>query len=400
MKEIARVYTEIVRRHLRDDRQMVFLSGPRQVGKTTLCEGFQDVYLNWDKSEQRAVILKGESAVMDFAGGDRPRAKMPVVTFDELHHYKKWKCFLKGFFDLYWKQVRVLVTGSARLDVYKKGGDSLMGRYFSYRMHPLSVGELLRPNVKEDEICPVAQELDEGLWQKLLVHGGFPEPFSKGDRLFLRKWRRLRFEQLVREDIRKDTSIRELDQLESMALILAERSGEQLVYASLGAEIQVSEITVRNWISVLNSFFFGFLVKPWSAHVENSIRKTPKWYLRDWSGIADPGKRNETLVACHLLKAVEYWTDLGFGDYDLHYVRDKQKNEVDFLVSKDKRPWFLVEVKTGDVKLSPALKRFQERLGARHAFQVVFDIPYEQVDCFSHTEPVVVPVKTFLSQLV
>jgi uncharacterized protein len=400
MKEIARVYTEIVRRHLRDDRQMVFLSGPRQVGKTTLCEGFQDVYLNWDKSEQRAVILKGESAVMDFAGGDRPRAKMPVVTFDELHHYKKWKCFLKGFFDLYWKQVRVLVTGSARLDVYKKGGDSLMGRYFSYRMHPLSVGELLRPNVKEDEICPVAQELDEGLWQKLLVHGGFPEPFSKGDRLFLRKWRRLRFEQLVREDIRKDTSIRELDQLESMALILAERSGEQLVYASLGAEIQVSEITVRNWVSVLNSFFFGFLVKPWSAHVENSIRKTPKWYLRDWSGIADPGKRNETLVACHLLKAVEYWTDLGFGDYDLHYVRDKQKNEVDFLVSKDKRPWFLVEVKTGDVKLSPALKRFQERLGARHAFQVVFDIPYEQVDCFSHTEPVVVPVKTFLSQLV
>lgn len=400
MKEIARVYTEIVRRHLRDDRQMVFLSGPRQVGKTTLCEGFQDVYLNWDKSEQRAVILKGESAVMDFAGGDRPRAKMPVVTFDELHHYKKWKCFLKGFFDLYWKQVRVLVTGSARLDVYKKGGDSLMGRYFSYRMHPLSVGELLRPNVKEDEICPVAQELDEGLWQKLLVHGGFPEPFSKGDRLFLRKWRRLRFEQLVREDIRKDTSIRELDQLESMALILAERSGEQLVYASLGAEIQVSEITVRNWVSVLNSFFFGFLVKPWSAHVENSIRKTPKWYLRDWSGIADPGKRNETLVACHLLKAVEYWTDLGFGDYDLHYVRDKQKNEVDFLVSKDKRPWFLVEVKTGDVKLSPALKRFQERLGARHAFQVVFDIPYEQVDCFSHTEPVVVPVKTLLSQLV
>jgi len=204
----------------------------------------------------------------------------------------------------------------------------------------------------------------------------------------------------MREDIRKDTCIRELDQLESMALILSERSGEQLVYATLGNEVQINEVTARNWVSVLNSFFFGFLVKPWSTHVENSIRKTPKWYLRDWSGIADAGKRNETIVACHLLKAVEYWTDLGFGEYDLYYIRDKQKNEVDFLVSKNKRPWFLVEVKTGDVKLSPALKRFQSCTGAKHAFQVVFDLPFEAIDCFSYTEPVVVPAKTFLSQLV
>jgi len=379
---------------------MVFISGPRQVGNTTLCEGFQDIYLNWDKREQRSVILKGESAVMEFAGGDRPRAKMPVVTFDELHHFKSWKMFLKGFFDSYWKRVKILVTGSARLNVYKKGGDSLMGRYFPYRMHPLSVGELLHPVMQEEEIRHQSTDLDEDLWLRLRNMGGFPEPFLKGEAFFLRKWRRLRFEQLMRDDIRKDTCIRELDQLESMALILSERSGEQLVYATLGNEVQVNEVTVRNWVSVLNSFFFGFLVKPWSTHVENSIRKTPKWYLRDWSGIADEGKRNETLVACHLLKAVEYWTDLGFGEYDLYYIRDKQKNEVDFLVSKNKRPWFLVEVKTGDVKLSPALKRFQSGAGAKHAFQVVFDLPFEAIDCFSHTEPVVVPAKTFLSQLV
>jgi len=379
---------------------MVFISGPRQVGKTTLCEGIQDVYLNWDKSEQRSVILKGESAVMEFAGGDRPRAKIPVVTLDELHHFKKWKMFLKGFFDSYWKQVKILVTGSARLNVYKKGGDSLMGRYFPYRMHPLSVGELLHPTLQEEEIRRKATDLDEDLWLRLRNMGGFPEPFSKGDGFFLRKWRRLRFEQLMRDDIRKDTCIRELDQLESMALILSERSGEQLVYSTLGNEVQINEVTARNWVSVLNSFFFGFLVKPWSTHVENSIRKTPKWYLRDWSGITDEGKRNETMVACHLLKAVEYWTDLGFGEYDLYYIRDKQKNEVDFLVSKNKRPWFLVEVKTGDVKLSPALKRFQSSTGAKHAFQVVFDLPFEAIDCFDHTDPVVVPAKTFLSQLV
>lgn len=400
MHEIPRVYSEIVRRHLSSDRQMAFLSGPRQVGKTTVCEGFQDVYLNWDKSDQRAVILKGESAVMEFAGGDRPREKSPVVTFDELHHFKKWKMFLKGFFDAYWKRVRILVTGSARLNVYKKGGDSLMGRYFPYRMHPLSVGELLDPAIREEEIRRPPAELDEESWCRLCDFGGFPEPFSKADRFFLRKWRRLRFEQLMRDDIRKDTCIRELDQLESMALILSERSGEQLVYASLGNEVQVNEVTTRNWISVLNSFYFGFLVKPWSKHVENSIRKTPKWYLRDWSGISDEGKRNETLVSCHLLKSVEYWTDLGFGEYDLFYLRDKQRNEVDFLVTRDKRPWFLVEVKTGDTKLSPALRKFQQATGAKHAFQVVFGLPFERIDCFSYETPIVVPARTFLAQMV
>lgn len=400
MNDIPRLYTDILRRHLENDRQMVFVSGPRQVGKTTLCEQFQQVYLNWDKSEQRSVILKGESAVMEFAGGDRPRANPPVVVFDELHHYKKWKNFLKGFFDLYWKQVKILVTGSARLNIYKKGGDSLMGRYFPYRMHPLSVGELLRQQIGDEEIWHTPVELENGLWQRLIDYGGFPEPFSKGDRFFLRKWNRLRFEQLMKGDIRKDTNIRELDQLESLAMILSERSGEQLVYASLGSEVQVNEVTARNWIAVLNSFFFGFLVKPWSTHIENSIRKTPKWYLRDWSGINDPGKRNETVVACHLLKAVEYWTDLGFGEYDLHYVRDKQKNEVDFLVSKNRKPWILVEVKTSETKLSEALGRFQRQTGAAHAFQVVFELPFEPVDCFSYTAPVVVPAKTFLSQLV
>ena len=218
--------------------------------------------------------------------------------------------------------------------------------------------------------------------------------------MFLRRWQRLRFEQLVREDIRKDTAIREIDQIESLARILSERSGEQISYASLGAEIQMNEITIRNWISTLSSFFYGFCLKPWSRHIANGIRKTPKWYLRDWSGITDVGKRNETIVACHLLKAVEFWTDIGLGDYDLFYLRDKQKREVDFLITKDGDPWFMVEVKTSDRSLSPSLAHFQKQTGAQHAFQVVFDLPFEPVDAFSYTEPVVIPVTTLLSQLV
>jgi predicted AAA+ superfamily ATPase len=217
--------------------------------------------------------------------------------------------------------------------------------------------------------------------------------------LLLSRWQRLRFEQLLREDIRTDTRIRELGQIESLAQILSRRSGDPVVYASLGAEVQVDEVTTRKWISTLNAFFFGFLVKPWSKRVANAIRKTPKWYLRDWSSIQDPGKRNETLVACHLLKAVELWTDLGLGEYDLFYIRDKQKREVDFLVSKDGEPWFLVEVKTSETKLSPTLATMQRATGAKHALQVVFGLPFEAVDCFQFSRPMVVPAPIFLSQL-
>ena len=389
----------MIRHHLANDRQMVFVSGPRQVGKTTVCEGFQSHYLNWDKRSDRDLILKGEDAVADAIDANLAKATLPVLTIDEMHHFKKWKQFLKGFFDAYGKKVRILVTGSARLNVYKRGGDSLMGRYFPYRMHPLTVGELLHPTVLETETASPSP-LAESAWNRLVEFGGFPEPYSRADKMFLRKWRQLRFEQLMREDIRKDTSIRELDQIESMARILSERSGEQLVYASLGKEVQVSEITTRNWVATLCSFYFGFLVKPWSSHIENAIRKTPKWFLRDWSAITDVGKRNETIIACHLLKAVEYWTDMGFGTCELYYIRDKQKQEADFLVAKDGKPWFLVEAKTSDTKLSPALSFYQKSTGAKHAFQVVFNLPFENVDCFQYTAPTVIPARTFLSQLV
>ncbi len=379
---------------------MVFLSGPRQVGKTTLCEEFQTVYLSWDNGKDRAIILSGEEEVAKSSGLEVARENVPVLTFDELHHFKHWKRFLKGFFDVYGKKAKVLVTGSARLNVYKRGGDSLMGRYFPYRMHPLSLGELVHTDLSETEIRVAAKSIPEDDWARLQAFGGFPEPFARADRMFLRRWQRLRFEQLMREDIRKDTSIRDLDQIEALARILAERSGDQIVYSSLGSEVQVNEMTVRSWMSTLSSFFYGFCVRPWSRRVANSIRKTPKWYLRDWSGIRDVGKRNETIVACHLLKAVEFWTDMGFGDYDLCYLRDKQKHEVDFLVSRDGEPWFLVDVKTSDTALSPDLRRFQESTGARHAFQVVFDLPFESINAFDFTEPIVVSARTFLSQLV
>ena len=398
MKHLVRWYENVLSEHLKSDRKMVFLSGPRQVGKTTVGKRFCTAYQSRDARSFRKAVLAGEDAVAELAGLGILSEKTRVLVFDEIHKFPRWKSFLKGFFDVYGEEAKIIVTGSARLDVFRKGGDSLMGRYFPYRIHPFSVGEIANPTVSKTEVRK-QKNIDDGDWNALLEFGGFPEPFVKRNVGFARKWRGLRRSQLIREDIRDLTKVFEIEQMGLLATLLENRSGDQLVYASLGRDIQVSENTVKSWVSILSSLYFGFTVRPWFKNIENAIRKTPKWYLHDWSGIEDVGKRNETLVACHLLKAVEGWNDTGLGAFDLFYVRDKQKHEVDFLVSRNKKPWCLVEVKTSDTHLAPSLGRMQEQTGAEHAFQVVIDLPFTDANCFGKTTPVVVPARTFLSQL-
>ena len=153
-------------------------------------------------------------------------------------------------------------------------------------------------------------------------------------------------------------------------------------------------------METLCSLHYGFLLRPWFQNVAKGLRKEPRWFLRDWAEVADAGARAETLIACHLLKAVDAWNDLGLGRYELRYLRDKQQREVDFVVIRDRKPWFLVEVKHAETKLSPTLAYYQTQLKVPHAFQVVLDLPYEAADCFTVKTPVVVPARTFLSQLV
>ena len=387
---------------------MAFVAGARQVGKTTTCRAIagRDAYLTWDDRDDRRVIQQGPGAVADRLHLERAGPRV-TVAFDELHKFGKWKSFLKGFFDVYERGVRVLVTGSSRLDVYRRGGDSLMGRYFLFRMHPLSIGELVRPEPADVDVRPARAVSDaqlEALWR----FGGFPEPFAEQSVRFHRRWRDLRREQLVREDIRDLTRVQELGQLDTLVTLLEERSAQQLVYSNLSGELGVAVETIRRWLDALESFYFGFRVRPWFANVGKSLRKEPKWYVSDWSVVADDGARAETFVACHLQKAVHAWNDLGLGKYELRYLRDKMKREVDFVVIRDLKPWFLVEVKKGDTALTPALAHFQEQLKAPHAFQAVFDLPHVDVDCFEATgpsnknrqRPSVVPVRTLLSQLV
>jgi len=393
-----RLYDRVLQDHFARHRQMAFVSGPRQVGKTTTCRMEGTDYLNWDNGDDRRVILLGPAAVAERIHLERLQTPSPIVVFDELHKDKKWKGFLKGFFDVYGERTRIIVTGSSRLDVFRRGGDSLMGRYFLYRMHPFSVGEAIRVNLPTAVIQPPSS-LAEDEWRALWEHGGFPEPFLRRDARFTRRWRSLRQDQLTREDIRDVAQIETLGLLETLAHILAERSGQQLIYSHLANEVGIAVDTVRRWVDVLQRLNYGFVVRPWFANVSKALRKEPKWFLRDWSGIDDAGQRAETFVACHLLKAVEGWTDLGLGSFELRYLRDKLKREVDFLVVRDRKPWFLVEVKTSDARLSDSLAHFKHETKAKHAFQAVIEIPFVALDCFSRTDPVVVPARTLLSQL-
>jgi predicted AAA+ superfamily ATPase len=273
-----------------------------------------------------------------------------------------------------------------------------MGRYFLFRMHPFSTGELLHADKPRSFLrSPLLPA--ESDWQALWEHGGFPEPFVRRDRGFSRRWRELRRSQLLRDEVRDLTRIQELDQLAILGRLLEARSGEQLVYSTLAREVRVSENTIRSWVSTFCSLYFGFLLRPWHRNIAKGLRKEPKWYLRDWSGIEDKGRRWETLCACHLLKAAETWTDLGLGSCELRYIRDKQRREVDFLMLREGEPWFLVEAKHGELALSPTLEYFKRQSGSAHAFQAVFEAPFVANDCFTRHKPVVVPGRTFLSQL-
>ena len=401
---MERIYRELMREHLTKLRQMIFLMGPRQVGKTTVSlESAQEwprhFYFNWDNPAERLLFLTGVDAIAEQASLKEVHEKSTVLIFDEIHKFGKWKQFLKGFFDLYERVAKVVVTGSARLNVYKKGGDSLMGRYFYYRIHPLSVAEITAPHLIEEEIRIDPKPISNEDWQALLEHGGFPEPFVQRSSRFSQRWRVIRRDQLFREDIRDGTRIQELAQLELLAELLRNQAAQSMDYQSLAKKVGVAIDTIRRWLEVLKSFYYCFSIQPWSKNISRSLLKEPKLYLWDWSLVEEEGHRYENLVASHLLKAVHFWSDRGMGEYGLYYLRTKDKVEADFIVTKNGEPWFIVEVKTKAKGLSPALYHFQKKTQASHAFQLAFDLPFVQKNCFEEKGPILVPARTFLAQL-
>lgn len=396
---MKRRYERMLKEHFENDTQMAFVAGPRQVGKTTSCTSFagKHIYFNWDNEDDQQLILKGPAAITNKIGARKTR----TIIFDELHKYPNWKNFLKGFYDTYARDMfRVVVTGSSRLDIYRKGADSLMGRYFMYHMHPLSVAELVHKKMPAGEIAQ-PKKIDDNDFASLVRFGGFPEPYLKRNLRFYNRWKRTRLKLLFREDLRDTSKIYEIGQVELLAGFIRQQSGQLVNYARLARKIRASQDSIRRWISILESLYYCFSIYPWTHNISRSLMKSPKIYLSDWSLINEPGARNENLVACHLLKAVNWWQDLGFGEYGLYFLRTKDKREVDFLVTRNGKSWFLVEVKSS--KKSPLgrnLEYFQIRTGAEHAFQVMMDADFEDADCFEFSYPVRVASKSFLSQLI
>ena len=403
---MRRIYIDFIEQHFQKHSQMLFLVGARQVGKTTVSKLIMDnykesLYLNWDVVKDRQLILTGQDFIENILPSNVLRDQKPIIVFDEIHKYKDWKNYLKGFFDLYKDIFNIVVTGSARLDVYKASGDSMMGRYFQYRIHPLSVRELITNTESPSNQISQPILLSKERFNNLYKYGGFPEPYLQAREEFLQQWYSFRDKQLFTEDIRDLSNIHEIGQLEVLSAILKEQIGQLLNRSSLSKKIQVNAGTISRWISVLERFFFCYSIKPWSQNITRSIIKEPKIYLYDWSIIEDPGAKFENFIASHLLKAVDLWNDLGMGKYGLYFIRNKDKKEVDFLVTKNDRPWFLVEAKlSANNRISSNLEYFQKQLQCPHAFNVVMNLDYVDQDCFKYNTPITVPVSTFLSQLV
>lgn len=405
---MKRFYTELVSKHLNKYEQMVFLSGPRQVGKTTIAESIikqnsgKAKYLNWDNIVHRKYIMSLLEDTQKHSRLNRYLEDNNILVLDEIHKFSDWKNYLKGFYDTYKSEYRIILTGSSRLNVYRRGGDSLMGRYFNYTVHPISLGEVVRPYLpKGKDLIQKPKESKGKDYKSLLMYGGYPQPFLKRDDEFSIMWQKTRFQQLFREDIVDIENIKSIGQLELLAYLIQEQSGGLVNYTNLASKIQVSNNSIKKWIQLLESFYFCFTIRPWSQNISRSLIKEPKIYLWDWSLIKDHGMRFENFIVSHLYKSVSFWNENGKGDFGIYYLRTKEKKEVDFLVTKDKKPWILVEAKNSDNNsISKNLIYFKEKTKAEYAFQVVNEMDYVDKSCFDVKDPVIVPARTFLSQLV
>jgi hypothetical protein len=328
-------------------RKMVFLAGPRQVGKTTLARslpGAEAGYLNWDIASDRTRLLAGEL----------PPARLWV--FDEIHKYRRWRNFLKGIYDGRRSGQRILVTGSGRLDLYRFGGDSLQGRYHLLRLHPLSVAEL--------ELSSVAQ------LQELMNLGGFPEPYFGGSEKEARRWSREYRSRLVREDVTSLERVQDLGQLELMMLRLPALVGSPLSLNSLREDLQISHKTVGNWLAVLERLYAVFLLSPFGAPRIRAVKKEQKHYQMDWSLVDDEGPRFENFTACHLLKWVHHQQDTEGRELELRYFRDTDGREVDFVVTEKLKPILLVECKHADADPDRGIRYLHGKFPDAEAWQI------------------------------
>ena len=329
------------------NKKMVFVAGPRQVGKTTLAQSLissPQHYLNWDDDEDREKILKKKFPT-----------KPGILILDEIHKYRAWRNYLKGTFDKLRNYFKILVTGSAKLDIYRFGGDSLQGRYYLLRMHPLSVAEL----------APKQSTLND-----LMAYGGFPEPFYSQNQIDAKRWSLNYRSRLIREDIVSLEQVGDLGRLELLFLRLPDLTGSPLSINALREDLQIHHTTVEKWVQIFEKMYAIFRLSPFGSPRIKSVKKEQKHYHFDWTLIENESIRFENLVACHLLKWV-HWKYDAFGEaWELRYFRDPMGREVDFVVVNKTKPILFVECKLSDDAINPALSYLKSKFPETPAYQI------------------------------
>ena len=371
--------------------RMSFICGPRQIGKTTLIRRHLDrlpqggQYYNWDSMALRRqfaanalFFLEGIPAAQ--APNEMiPTDRRPWIAFDEMHKYPKWKNILKGYIDEWKGRLQFVVAGSARLDFFRRSGDSLVGRYFLFKMNPLHPNDLTGAGIdRETAWHPKSERLEfaspdrsfQEAAAQLLDISGFPEPLSVGTRDFYNRWKNDHIALITGEDVRDLSRIMNVQKLQTLVFLLPERVGSPLSLNSLRNILDCAHASVASWLETLKKVYLIFDIAPFAGKLKNSVLKERKVYFWDWGLLDDEGKRFENFIAVMLHRAVSAWREWGKGDYRLSYARTKDGREVDFVVTEGKRPYLIVECKNNETSLSPAIGYFKDRLQAPYAVQV------------------------------
>ena len=356
------------------DKSLVMLAGPRQAGKTTfardiVAKDFTDtVYFNWDLPKDKRRLI--EDPVFFSKEPRSSVSSRPLIILDEIHKYRDWKNYLKGVYDQFAEKYQFLVTGSGRLEFSRKAGDSLAGRFLKFHIFPLTLAELSgRRRTLRDFMDDPLEGFDDApagrtseAFHSLWALSGFPEPFTKGRKNFWSTWSAAYGQQIVRDDLRTLADLRNLDTVETLFALVPSRVAIPLSMNNLAGDIQVAFDTVKNWLLLFDSFYLTFRLSPWTAKISRSILREKKMYLFNFPVIEDEAARFENLAALEFLRAVETWNDRGLGKFSLHYLRNKDKQEVDFLLAENNRPFLLVETKLSEESPAINLTAFQDFL--------------------------------------